>query len=147
MDLHPAIDPNEIVLRRIAKVHMSDDWRSVRPEAFAPRQTDSGLSVFRLAFHTPLQVAREFRVPRPKAGPMWVAHLRVQDVLSLGLFVLPDPLEASGVLPAQPGHALIPQIRGTTARETRTLEWMRMLSSLVRPEDVDGPFEPPPMPE
>lgn len=121
---------------------MDLDDRRPMAAAFTPHRNDSdGLSVFRASIHSEEDVARRFR--RGGKAPTWVARLRVRDVLALGMTVVADPLDAADGLPAQPGHALIPELdsasRGTDAQRLQS----QRLALLVRPDGVMGPFDAP----
>lgn len=141
MDPNSPIENDEVILRRVPKQRgMSLDLKSVLPGAFAPMKSDTdGLSVHRAAIHTPKEVARDFRTRGSQ--PVWVAHLRASEIRAIGCSVEPDPLGATEFLPAQPGHALIPEITAPSAKETVTIERQRRLAAAVF--RLDGPFDPP----
>ncbi len=138
------IPPHEVVLRRIPKQKgMAPDLKSVLPGAFAPITHDTdGLSVHLASIHTPKQVAQDFRGKGTQ--PVWVAHLRAIDIFALGLTIVPDPIPESldPPRPAQPGHAIIPELNASNANTDSTKEIGRRLAELVF--QLDGPFDPPP---
>lgn len=131
---------------------MDFERKSVRRNAFAPKLPDKkreskgdidGLSLFRELFHTPEEVGRVLRTQG--TTPAWVARLRASDIFSLGLSLVPNPLDESkhpnGV--AQPGHVLIPEISVATASSSEVIELQQRLAALVTSENLLGPFDPP----
>lgn len=143
MDPLSPIQPEEIILRRVPKQKgMSLDLSTVQPGAFAPNERDTdGLSVHRAAIHTPKEVAQDFR--GKGSQPVWVAHLRAQDILALGVTIEPMPVAASVDPPrlAQPGHAIIPELNAGNAHSDETEEHKHQLAAAVF--QIDGPFDPP----
>ena len=145
LDPNSPIQPDEILLRRVPKQGgMTPDGKAVLPNAFAPHsQIDTtGISVYRDSIHTSQQVAQEFRGRGTQ--PVWVAHIRASDVIAMGLTIQPNPLmaEETPLRPAQPGHALLPEINSGNARTDVTVERKRQLAAKVF--HIDGPYVPPP---
>ena len=101
-----AIAPEELLLRRIVRQPGQYDPAldpAVHRGAFTPNRQDvDGLSLFREAYISASAVALAARKP---ASDYVVARLRVSDVLSLGLSVLPCP-DPGGL----PGHVVIPEL-------------------------------------
>lgn len=143
MDPLSPIQPEETILRRVPKQKgMSLDLRTVQPGAFAPNEKDTdGLSVHRAGIHTPKEVAQDFR--GQGSQPVWVAHLRARDILAMGMTIEPKPVAASVAppRPAQPGHAIIPDMNAGNASSNETEERKRQLAAAVF--QIDGPFDPP----
>ena len=105
MDEHAPVDSSEFVYRRVHpnyfKSHMAV---VVRAEAFRPTEADtSGLSVLRALFAQPHDTLPN--LDPEKASGYRVARLGVQDLLNLGLTVVPDPLPGGPL-----GHAIIPEL-------------------------------------
>lgn len=118
------------------------DQKTVQPGAFAPNEKDTdGLSVHRAGIHTPKEVAQDFR--GKGSQPVWVAHIRAKDILALGVTIVPMPVAASvdPSRPAQPGHAIIPEMNARNANSNETAERKRLLAAAVF--QIDGPFDPP----
>lgn len=122
---------------------MQMDLNNTRPlpDAFDPRTTDdTGLSVYRHRFHSAAEAASFRTLGKSRA---WIAYIPVEGIFSLGLTVVPDPLGATGLLPPQRGHALIPELTSALRQSDRQrLEVLkRALLAIVLA--IEGPFSPP----
>lgn len=109
------IDPEEMLLRRVARQpgqyepHLDP---SLTRGAFTPnRQDHDGLSLFREALISASTLAHAARRP---ASDYVVARLRVSDVMTLGLSVVPCP-DPGGL----PGHVAIPELSLTHYSDSR----------------------------
>jgi len=113
------------------------------PDAFSPHRTSdsTGISVYRLQFHTAAEIAG-FRTLG--TAPVWVAYIRLASIREIGLDVIPDRIAATSLLPAQEGHALLPQLDSAHRDSDEVASWKRLLLSAVF--QVDGPFDPPAAP-
>lgn len=104
--------------------------RHPMPDAFDPsKHDDTGLSVYRLRFHSPEEVAN-FRTMSTKAT--WIAFLPVSCLGPLGLSVQPNGK------PDQPGHALIPELTYLIRKTPQAETWKRQLAAAVT--EVKGPL-------
>lgn len=142
MEPNDPIQPEETLLRRVPRQQMkSFDPPVPNDEAFDPhRDRDvEGLSVYRRQFHTPQQVA-DFRTK--SKSPVWVAELPASAIFEIGLTVVPQPLEAHGDLPAQRGHALIPELN-SASRGTWQLAQRKRLLAQAAEKSTTGPYEAP----
>src|SRR5688572_17465779 len=98
-----AIDPNEIVYRRILSKGNHYKPGRVPPlsqKAFSPRDIDAdGISLIRGAYVQSPQDAAALGL----AGyDYWIIEMRAGDLVNAGMPIAPDPQ------PGCPGHALIP---------------------------------------
>lgn len=103
MDENSPVLPAERVFRRILKAYYDASLaQPIQRVSFVPNKSDDdGLSLFREAFTSAAEVAAK----GPNAKGYVVARLLVQDIVGLGLSVVPAPDET------QPrGHCLIPEL-------------------------------------
>jgi hypothetical protein len=128
------VDPGETILRRIPSEHFDASLPNpVSPNAFRPSGDDiDGISLYREAFVSPLQVARKARRP---ASTYVVARLQARDVMALGLTIVPTP----GNLP---GHVSLPEINTASYNDktskSRVKDLNLSLAKLVGKDVVVG---------
>lgn len=102
-------DPKRPMLRRFPDAHVGLQGQPMW-QAFLPTKSDNdGLSIHCGVTHIPREVAVDFRSNK-SGGNMWVAAVWSESIQSVGLTIQANPLEQTEVLPAQPGHCLIPQM-------------------------------------
>jgi hypothetical protein len=89
--------------------------------------------------HTPAEIAGPLRGTKGNA-PAYVAVLLLEDIQRLGITLKPDPIEASGDLPAGPGHCLLSELTYDNRHMDRCQEWMvRLVDACI---ELYGPFPP-----
>lgn len=121
----PADDPvlpEEWVLRRIHR-NLVDEGRITRL-AFCPTKADvDGISLYREKHISPIQLDAIGRQP----GSYFIARLQVQQLLELGLSVVPTEEE-------HPGHVSIPELSADKFRENerQMIAVARELSGLAQ---------------
>ncbi len=105
MDEQQPVEESEFVYRRIPRTYYQTGLPiSIHPAAFRPNPNDTtGLSVFRAAFLQPADTLAN--IEAVKRNNYYVARIAVQDLLRLGLTVMPEP-DPNGPL----GHAIIPEL-------------------------------------
>ncbi len=128
------IADDELLFRRVPSLLPWYDAvkKSLRPEAFRPNKDRdlTGISVWREKYKAIEDAARG----RPGKS-YYIAVLRAGDLRQRGFLINPRPL------PDDPGHAELPELNATNAKDSMTLERERLLASLcVR---LEGPFETP----
>jgi hypothetical protein len=131
---------DETVLRRVPEAQMNlGPPVEVAADAFDPHKARDvdGLSVYRSGLHTPQQVA-SFRTKSTKQT--WVAELSASRIRELGLTIEPKPLAANEERPAQPGHAVIPELNAGDRKKPAVDQWKQQLVALV--QQIHGPFPP-----
>ena len=127
------VDENEVVYRRVRLDHHDPKvGPHPSPEAFRPNDNDKdGLSLRRARYFTPEQAARG----RPEKQ-YWTAHLRVSDLLGLGVSLSPD---REGELDAEAGHCVIRELVYSTRRSDKSVFLQYQLARAV--VKVDGPYK------
>jgi hypothetical protein len=105
MDEYDPVQADEFVYRRIHRnFYDASIPTCIRREAFRPNPNDTtGLSVFRAAFLQPADTLAN--IDASKRSDYYVVRFAVQDLLRLGLTVVPEPVP-NGPL----GHAIIPEL-------------------------------------
>jgi len=105
MDERQPVDASEFVYRRIPRMYYQAGLPVLfRVIAFRPTSNDdTGLSVFRAGFVAPADTLANLEAGKQKE--YYVVRLAVQDLLKLGLTVVPEP-DPDG----PPGHAVIPEL-------------------------------------
>jgi hypothetical protein len=134
MDERSAVDPNEIVLRRIHRTNFKADLPTpiLRCE-FEPKPRDTdGLSLYRQIILTPQELANAGR----SAGNCYIAAVAVKDLLAMGLSVVPTPGDL-------PGHVSIPELSfgAFKADKARSKELQLALARLASRSIVLRPAE------
>lgn len=108
---HDSIQPSEYVLRRVlnqTSVIDTDLAQPVQRIAFRPTDEDlDGISVFRALFTTAEEVAAG-----KSAHGYYVVRIPVNEILALGLTVVPDP--QVDTLEGVPGELLLTPLRTFT---------------------------------
>ncbi len=113
-DAHPTIERNEIILRRILKIHYQPDVidSPFSVETFRPSSADDdGLSFFREKFITPFELASSGNKP---AHDYVVAKFLAGDLFNLGL-----SLKITYEEDDLPGHVVIPELSKSNYKRNR----------------------------
>lgn len=122
---HDSIQPSEYVLRRVlnqASVIDTDLPQPVQRIAFRPTDEDlDGISVFRALFTTAEEVAAG-----KSAHGYYVVRIPVNEILDLGLTVVPDPQ-----VDTLEGHSLIPELTSHTRKTEFSKKKQQQLAGLV----------------
>lgn len=105
MDEYQPVDPSEHIFRRLHRTYYQAGLPiAVQFTAFRPTANDAtGLSVFRAGFLGPADTLAN--VEPGKRNDYYIARIAVQDLLQLGLTVVPEPAPTG-----PPGHAVIPEL-------------------------------------
>jgi hypothetical protein len=125
------LSPLEYILRRISAFSVVDHfpWGHFNPT----KQDVDGLSLTRESFATPEKMCEGLK---GKHG-YYVSRFSVQEVIDLGLSVVPTPQYG-------PGHVSIPELSYSEVKkdEAVALEKMRKLAALAWQRRVYGPTSP-----
>lgn len=135
MSGHDGTEPvtrDELLYRRIpASKGWYDDRNGVSPEAFDPRDNETGgISLFRKKYKTIQEAAKG-----PSKRGYYVAVLRAGDLIKEGIEIVPRPDP-----PNVPGHVELPGLNRNNRLTQEGLERKVSLAKLCA--WVEGPFPP-----